>query len=89
MKFRTEADQLVGLSVLGAGEELLLVSEEGVIVRTSADAIPQQSRAATGVRLQKLTRVTGCWVVLVPPEAEDDSADDTESNDTEAEAQDS
>jgi DNA gyrase subunit A len=34
MKFRTDSDELVGLRVLGAGEELLLVSEKGVIVRT-------------------------------------------------------
>ena len=70
-------------------EELLLVSEKGVIVRTSADAIPQQSRAATGVRLQKLDKGDRLLkVVLVPPEAEDDSADDTsgdsESSDNEA-----
>ena len=89
MKFRTDSDELVGLSVLGAGEELLLVSEKGVIVRTSADAIPQQSRAATGVRLQKLDKGDRLLkVVLVPPEAEDDSADDTsgdsESSDIEA-----
>jgi DNA gyrase subunit A len=77
MKFRTDADELVGLRVLGAGEELLLVSEKGVIVRTSADAIPQQSRAATGVRLQRLDKGDRLAdVVLVPPEAEtdDDSA---------------
>jgi DNA gyrase subunit A len=73
MKFRREGDVLVGLKVLGAGEELLLVSERGVIVRMKADAIPQQSRAATGVRLQRLDsgdRLTE--VVLVPPAAEDD-----------------
>ena len=85
----------MGLSVLGAGEELLLVSEKGVIVRTSADAIPQQSRAATGVRLQKLDKGDRLLkVVLVPPEADDDSADDdtsndTDSSDTESSAQDS
>jgi DNA gyrase subunit A len=73
MKFRTDADELVGLRVLGAGEELLLVSEKGVIVRTSADAIPQQSRAATGVRLQRLDKGDHLAdVVLVPPEAETD-----------------
>ena len=88
MKFRTDSDELVGLSVLGAGEELLLVSEKGVIVRTSADAIPQQSRAATGVRLQKLDKGDRLLkVVLVPPEADDDSAEDTESSDTETDAQ--
>ena len=84
MKFRTADDALVGLRVLGAGEEVLLVSEKGVIVRTSADAIPQQSRAATGVRLQRLDKGDRLSeVVLVPPEAEDDAADDDTSNDTE------
>ena len=71
MKFRREGDVLVGLKVLGAGEELLLVSERGVIVRMQADAIPQQSRAATGVRLQRID--TGdrlVEVVLVPPAPE-------------------
>ena len=72
MKFRREGDELVGLRVLGQGEELLLVSERGVIVRTSADKIPQQSRAATGVRLQRLDsgdRLSE--VVLVPPNIEE------------------
>ncbi len=75
IKFRREGDALVGLKVLGAGEELLLVSERGVIVRMQADAIPQQSRAATGVRLQKLDagdRLTE--LVLVPPAAEEEEA---------------
>jgi len=69
MKFRRQGDELVGLRVLGLGEELLLVSERGVIVRTSADKIPQQSRAATGVRLQRLDAGDHLSeVVLVPPE---------------------
>ncbi len=74
IKFRRDGDELVGLRVLGHGEELLLVSERGVIVRTSADKIPQQSRAATGVRLQRLDsgdRLSE--VVLVPPEPQEAS----------------
>jgi DNA gyrase subunit A len=70
IRFRRDGDVLVGLKVLGAGEELLLVSERGVIVRMRADAVPQQSRAATGVRMQRLDsgdRLTE--VVLVPPAA--------------------
>jgi DNA gyrase subunit A len=82
MKFRTDSDELVGLRVLGAGEELLLVSEKGVIVRTGADAIPQQSRAATGVRLQRLDKGDRLAdVVLVPPEAETDDDGDQASGD--------
>jgi DNA gyrase subunit A len=83
IKFRHKGDVLVGLKVLGAGEELLLVSEKGVIVRTLADAIPQQSRAATGVRLQKLDagdRLTE--VVLVPPAPDEEDAPALESADT-------
>ncbi|MCP9774196.1 DNA gyrase subunit A [Cyanobium sp. WAJ14-Wanaka] len=80
MKFRRDGDVLVGLKVLGAGEELLLVSEKGVIVRTQADAIPQQSRAATGVRLQKLDagdRLSE--VVLVPPAQEEEPVVEVEA----------
>ena len=69
IKFRKDGDELVGLRVLGKGEELLLVSERGVIVRTSADKISQQSRAATGVIIQKLDDGDKLSeVVLVPPE---------------------
>ena len=77
MKFRRDGDVLVGLKVLGAGEELLLVSERGVIVRMQADAVPQQSRAATGVRLQRLDAGDRlAEVVLVPPAAEEDAGAD-------------
>ncbi len=73
IKFRKTGDELVGLRVLGKGEELLLVSERGVIVRTSADKISQQSRAATGVRIQKLDNGDKLSeVVLVPPEQSND-----------------
>ena len=68
--------------MLGAGEELLLVSEKGVIVRTGADAIPQQSRSATGVRLQRLDKGDRLAdVVLVPPEAETDDDNESEASD--------
>ncbi|MFM7515275.1 MAG: DNA gyrase subunit A, partial [Cyanobium sp.] len=78
IKFRQPDDVLVGLKVLGAGEELLLVSEKGVIVRTQADAVPQQSRAATGVRLQKLdARDRLAEVVLVPPAPEAEEGAET------------
>ena len=52
-----------------------LISERGVIVRMQADAVPQQSRAATGVKLQRLDsgdRLSE--VVLVPPAQEDEDA---------------
>ena len=69
IKFRIKDDVLVGLKVLGEGEELLFVTEKGVIVRTNADKISQQSRAATGVKLQRLDEGDHLSeVVLVPHE---------------------
>jgi len=69
IKFRSKDDVLVCLKVLGEGEELLFVTEKGVIVRTNADKISQQSRAATGVKLQRLDEGDHLSeVVLVPHE---------------------
>jgi DNA gyrase subunit A len=69
IKFRIQDDVLVCLKVLGEGEELLFVTEKGVIVRTNADKISQQSRAATGVKLQRLDEGDHLSeVVLVPRE---------------------
>ncbi|SBO42948.1 DNA gyrase subunit A [Cyanobium sp. NIES-981] len=81
IKFRRDGDTLVGLKVLGAGEEVLLVSEKGVIVRTEADAIPQQSRAATGVRLQRLDAGDRLVEVVLVPPAPSEEAGEVEDGD--------
>ena len=87
IKFRRDDDALVGLCVMGTEEELLLVSERGVIVRLQSDVIPQQSRAATGVRLQRLDKGDRlAEVVLVPPEAETDDEPTESAEAAEAEA---
>ena len=87
IKFRRDDDALVGLCVMGTEEELLLVSERGVIVRLQSDVIPQQSRAATGVRLQRLDKGDRlAEVVLVPPEAETDDEPAESAEAAEAEA---
>jgi DNA gyrase subunit A len=58
-----------------------------VIVRTQADAVPQQSRAATGVRLQKLdARDRLAEVVLVPPAPEEEEAEVKEVTEAKEEA---
>ena len=58
---------------MGEGEELLFVSEKGVIARTNADKISQQSRSATGVKLQRLDEGDHLSeVVLVPREQIED-----------------
>ncbi len=83
IKFRIKDDSLVGLKVLGEGEELLLVTERGVIVRTNADKISQQSRAATGVKLQRLDDGDHLSEVVLVPHEQIDEEDQLISNEDE------
>ena len=83
IKFRIKDDSLVGLKVLGEGEELLLVTEKGVIVRTNADKISQQSRAATGVKLQRLDDGDHLSEVVLVPHEQIDDEDQLISNEEE------
>ena len=83
IKFRIKGDSLVGLKVLGEGEELLLVTERGVIVRTNADNISQQSRAATGVKLQRLDDGDHLSKVVLVPHEQIDEEDQLISNEEE------
>ncbi len=75
IKFRIKDDVLVCLKVLGEGEELLFVTEKGVIVRTNADKISQQSRAATGVKLQRLDEGDHLSEVVLVPHEQTEEAD--------------
>jgi len=79
IKFRIKDDELVCLKVLGEGEELLLVTEKGVIVRTNADKISQQSRAATGVKLQRLDEGDHLSEVVLVPHEQTEETDQSNS----------
>ncbi|MBO8206556.1 DNA gyrase subunit A [Prochlorococcus marinus XMU1406] len=79
IKFRIQDDVLVCLKVLGEGEELLFVTEKGVIVRTNADKISQQSRAATGVKLQRLDEGDHLSEVVLVPHEQTEETDQFDS----------
>ncbi len=79
IKFRIKDDVLVCLKVLGEGEELLFVTEKGVIVRTNADKISQQSRAATGVKLQRLDEGDHLSEVVLVPHEQTEEIDQSNS----------
>jgi DNA gyrase subunit A len=78
-KFRKKGDAVAGLGLIGADEEILLVTQRGVIIRQAARDISQQSRMATGVRLQRLDADDAiAAVAAVPPnlgEEEDTNAE--------------
>jgi len=81
-KNRKNKDQLAALHIVNEDEELMIVTSRGIIIRQAVNAISQQSRSATGVRVQRLDEddaITG--VAIVPPDAageESLSMEDTE-----------
>ena len=74
-KFRKKGDRLAALHIVHEGEELMVVTNRGIIIRQAVDAISSQSRPATGVRVQRLDDDDAIAVVaIVPPSTEEEEA---------------
>ena len=68
IKFRKANDQLAALQIVNDNDEIIMVTSRGIIIRQAVNAISCQSRAATGVRVQRLDDEDGIVAVaLVPP----------------------
>jgi DNA gyrase subunit A len=71
IKFRSAQDRLVTIHVVNQDDEMMLVTNRGIIIRQVVSAISLQSRMATGVRVQRLDGDDAiAAVALVPPAAE-------------------
>jgi DNA gyrase subunit A len=74
--------QLVGAVQVSAGEQIMLISDRGTLVRTRVDEVPVLSRNTQGVRLIKLKAdetLVGIEQVAEPEEVVDIIAADTDS----------
>ena len=85
IKFKShkQQDQVAALRIVNAAEQLVLVTSRGIVIRQRVEDISSQSRAATGVRVQRLDDDDSVVAVaLVPPEeiTEEDSSDGEESS---------
>lgn len=80
IRFRKSDDQLAALQIVNDNDEVIMVTSRGIIIRQAVDAISCQSRAATGVRLQKLDGDDAIVAVaLVPSAAEGEQEEDEAS----------
>jgi DNA gyrase subunit A len=73
MKVTKVRGNLVGASVVTEGDEVFLISDDGVVIRMGVRGISRQGRPATGVRVMNLD--SGTKVSAVAPvvgEVEDD-----------------
>lgn len=76
IKFKTAEDCLAAIDVVNQDDELMIVTNRGIIIRQAVDAISPQSRHATGVRVQKLDGDDAiAAVALVPPAVDEDEAE--------------
>src|SRR5918996_2194605 len=57
--------QIVGASVVRAGDEVFLISNDGVVIRMAVNTISRQGRPATGVRVMNLAE--GAHISAVAP----------------------
>jgi DNA gyrase subunit A len=72
-KNRKTKDKLATLQIVNHEDEIMMVTNRGIIIRQAVDAISIQSRSATGVRVQRLDEddaITG--VAIVPPDTGED-----------------
>jgi DNA gyrase subunit A len=73
MKFRKVNDRLASLRIVNESDEIILITSRGIIIRQAVNAISCQSRAATGVRVQRLDEDDAIVAVaLVPPMNEEE-----------------
>ncbi len=71
-KNRKIKDKLATLHIVNSDDEIMMVTNRGIIIRQAVNAISVQSRSATGVRVQRLDEddaITG--VAIVPPDTGD------------------
>jgi DNA gyrase subunit A len=67
IKFRKKGDRLAALRVVNPDEEMMIVTNRGIIIRQAINAISPQSRMATGVRVQKLDDDDAIMAVAIVP----------------------
>ena len=85
IKFRKKGDRLAALRVVNADEEMMIVTNRGIIIRQAINAISPQSRMATGVRVQKLDDDDAIMAVAIVPASNGEEDLDLDVVDVDAE----
>ncbi|MEL6494623.1 MAG: DNA topoisomerase (ATP-hydrolyzing) subunit A [Cyanobacteria bacterium J06623_7] len=73
IKFKSDDDCLVAIDIVNSDDELMIVTNRGIMIRQAVDAISLQSRNATGVRVQRLDKDDAIAAVAPVPPIEDES----------------
>ncbi len=73
-KFKSSSSRLVALTIVEERDEIMVVTQNGVVSRIKSDCISRQGRPATGVKIQNLTDGDMVCTVnkIVDPESDDE-----------------
>ena len=74
-KFKSSSSRLVALTIVEENNEIMVVTQNGVVSRIKADCISRQGRPATGVKIQNLTE--GDMVCTINKIVDPDTDDET------------
>ena len=71
---------VAGLTTVKGGEDLLVITDEGVIIRFNTDDVSETGRATMGVRLMKLDKdaMVSAMTKVEPEDDEDEDEDDSQ-----------
>lgn len=88
-KFKSSASRLVALTIVDASDEIMVVTNNGIVSRIKAGDISRQGRPATGVKIQNLMDNDSVMAVnkIVVPDEETGSLETSEASDTVVDSQ--
>ena len=87
-KLNDKTGELCGIAIVKDDEDLLMITDDGTIIRTPADGIPVYGRSASGVIMMKLGEgktLVNFTVMEKAEEKEDESAEDEDTAEIETE----
>ncbi|MEM7593693.1 MAG: DNA gyrase C-terminal beta-propeller domain-containing protein, partial [Cyanobacteria bacterium P01_A01_bin.83] len=76
IKFKSSDDRLVAIDIVNPDDELMIVTNRGIMIRQTVEAISLQSRNATGVRVQRLDKDDAIAAVAPVPPIEAESVEE-------------
>ncbi len=79
IKFKRPESKLSGIILVSATDEIVIATQNGIVVRQKASDIPSQSRMATGVRLQQLGERDKVVSVMAFPASEEEKEEKIET----------
>jgi len=80
-KFKSSSSRLVALTIVEENDEIMVVTQNGVVTRIKADCISRQGRPATGVKIQNLTEGDLVCTInkIVDPDTDEETSNEIQT----------